>query len=107
VADVANAASRAVPEALSETRSTTMAGDLEVEASHSVVSVDLQSAESQNEAVAADTPWLARVVGWLVPIVWVIWGIGLILGLLLTLIAQWGASRLIGGTGSGPTEMTR
>jgi hypothetical protein len=44
---------------------------------------------------AADAPWLAVVVGWLVPIVWVIWGIGVILGLLLTLIAQWGVSRFI------------
>lgn len=44
---------------------------------------------------AVDAPWLADVVGWLVPIVWVIWGIGVILGLLLTLIAQWGVSRFI------------
>ena len=76
VADAANASARAVPEVA--TQSTTMTGDAAAKASK-----------------AADAPWLADVVGWLVPIVWVIWGIGLILGLLLTLIAQWGASRFI------------
>ena len=76
VADAANASASAVPEVA--TQSTTMTGDAAAKASK-----------------AADAPWLADVVGWLVPIVWVIWGIGLILGLLLTLIAQWGASRFI------------
>lgn len=76
VTDAANASARATPEAA--TQSTTMAGDAVAQASK-----------------AADAPWLADVVGWLVPIVWVIWGIGLILGLLLTLIAQWGVRRFI------------
>ncbi len=80
VANAANESARAVPEAARQaaTQSRTMTGDLAAQASK-----------------AADAPWLADVVGWLVPIVWVIWGIGLILGLLLTLIAQWGASRYI------------
>ena len=76
VADAANASARAVPEAASQ--STTMAGDAAAQASK-----------------AADAPWLADVLGWLVPIVWVIWGIGVILGLLLTLTAQWGVRRFI------------
>jgi hypothetical protein len=80
VADAANESARAVPEAgrQATNQSTTMTGDVAAKASK-----------------AADAPWLADVVGWLVPIVWVIWGIGLILSLLLTLIAQWGASRFI------------
>ena len=80
VANAANESARAVPEAARQaaTQSRTMTGDLAAQASK-----------------AADAPWLADVVGWLVPIVWVIWGIGLILGLLLTLLAQWGASRYI------------
>lgn len=80
VADAANATARAVPEAARQatTQSTTMTGDAAAQSSKAV-----------------DAPWLADVVGWLVPIVWVIWGIGLILGLLLTLIAQWGVSRYI------------
>lgn len=80
VADAANASARAVPEAARQAtaQSTTMTGDAAAQAPK-----------------AADAPWLADVVGWLVPIVWVIWGIGLILGLLLTLIAQWGVSRFI------------
>jgi hypothetical protein len=37
----------------------------------------------------AVTPWLASVVGWLVPIVWIIWGIGLMMIFVVTLIALW------------------
>lgn len=80
VADAANASARAVPEAARQatTQSTIMTGEAAAQSSK-----------------AADAPWLAVVVGWLVPIVWVIWGIGVILGLLLTLIAQWGVSRFV------------
>jgi hypothetical protein len=80
VADAANATARAVPEAARQetTQSTTMTSDAAAQSSKAV-----------------DAPWLADVVGWLVPIVWVIWGIGMILGLLLTLIAQWGVSRFV------------
>jgi hypothetical protein len=80
VADAANATARAVPEAARQatTQSTTITGDAAAQSSKAV-----------------DAPWLADVVGWLVPIVWVIWGIGLILGLLLTLIAQWAAGRFV------------
>jgi hypothetical protein len=95
VADAANETARAIPEALNKTQPTTRVANLEVEASQPVEAAFPQSAETQNEA---DAPWLADVVGWLVPMVWVIWGIGLILGLLLTLAAQWGVSRLIGSS---------
>jgi hypothetical protein len=80
VADAANATARAVPEAARQatTQSTTMTGDAAAQSSKAV-----------------DAPWLADVVGWLVPIVWVIWGIGVVIGLLVTLIAQWGVSRFI------------
>lgn len=80
VADAANSTARAVPEAARQatTQSTTMSGDAAAQSSK-----------------ALDAPWLTDVVGWLVPIVWIIWGIGVILALLLTLIAQWGVSRFI------------
>jgi|GEM_PF-4238732 len=79
VADAANATANAATEAA--TQSTTMTGDAAAQASK-----------------AAGAPWLADVVGWLVPIAWVIWGIGVILGLLLTLITQWGVSRFLGSS---------
>lgn len=96
MADAANASARALPKAVNQSKSTTNPGDLEVEASHAVEAADVPSPEIQNKNNAADVPWLATLVGWLVPIVWVIWGTGLIFSLLLTLIAQWGAKRLLG-----------
>lgn len=79
VADVADASASAVPGAASQ--STPITGNAVIQASK-----------------AADAPWLSEIVGWLVPIVWVIWGVGLILGLLLTLIAQWGFNRFFGNS---------
>lgn len=34
-------------------------------------------------------PWLAKAVGWLVPLVWIIWGIGLLIAFVATFVAQW------------------
>jgi hypothetical protein len=83
VSDAANASARAVPETAS--LSTTITDDAAAQASK-----------------AADAPWLADVAGWLVPIVWVIWGIGLALGLVLALIAQWGVNRFFGDSSFKP-----
>lgn len=76
VADAAHDSARALPEAARQAASPSTA--------------IMADAGGQAPKAAA---WLADLVGWLVPIVWVIWGIGLILGLLLTLMAQWGVSR--------------
>jgi hypothetical protein len=108
VADVANASARAVPEAARQAavRSTNMGGDAAAEATNAAEAAkpaDPQSVETTNATDVSDTQWLADIVGWLVPIVWVIWGIGLILGLLLTLIAQWGVSRFVGSSPLKPT----
>ena len=95
VADVVNASARAVPE------SSNAAAAQSTEAAQVA---NLQSAETRNEKDLADAPWLAEVVGWLVPIIWIIWGIGLILGLLLTLIAQRGANRFFGNSPLNPAS---
>jgi hypothetical protein len=96
VANAANESVRAVPEALNS--------DAAAQASQAVEATDIQSAETHNLTGVAESPWLADVVGRLVPIVWFIWGIGLILGLLMTLIAQWGVNRLIGSSLLKPTS---
>lgn len=49
---------------------------------------NLQNSETRSVAGSSDKPWLADLIGWLVPIVWIIWGIGFILLLALTFIAQ-------------------
>lgn len=104
VADAAKASARAAPEASKETQAPTVEVEAAVEASQAVEAAALPPAETHHKTVAADAPWLADIVGWLVPIVWVIWGIGLILGLLLALLAQWGASRWIGNPPLKPTS---
>jgi hypothetical protein len=38
-------------------------------------------------------PWLGTAMGWLVPLVWVGWGFGLVVLLLLAVMAHWGVSR--------------
>jgi hypothetical protein len=54
------------------------------------VASQASSLTSQAGASAeAVTPWLASVVGWLVPIVWIIWGMGLMMIFVVTLIALW------------------
>jgi len=108
VADAANA-SAAIPEAARQAaiQSTTMAGDAATQvsiAAETAKSTGLQSAKTNNPIGVSVAPRLAAVVGWLVPIVWVIWGIGLILGLLLTLIAQWGVRRFLGSSPLKPVS---
>lgn len=49
------------------------------------------------------TPWLANVVGWLVPIVWIIWGMGLMMIFVVTLIALWLVGRFHGGGPRSPS----
>lgn len=41
-------------------------------------------------------PWLRGLIGWLVPLTWVAWGVGLAGLLVLALFAQWLAGRLRG-----------
>lgn len=60
-----------------------------------------QLAEQARASAVAASPWLASIVGWLVPIVWVIWGIGLLVGFVATLVLQWVVGRMSGGGGSG------
>ena len=50
------------------------------------------TASSALTSASAAAPWLANAAGWLVAVVWIIWGIGLMVGLIATLIAQ----RLLG-----------
>ncbi len=38
-------------------------------------------------------PWLGTAMGWLVPLVWVGWGFGLVVLLVLAALAHWGVSR--------------
>lgn len=38
------------------------------------------------DALAEAGPWLARLLGWVVPVVWVVWAIGLSILVLLTLL---------------------
>jgi len=38
-------------------------------------------------------PWLGTAMGWLVPLVWVGWGFGLAVLLVLAALAHWGVSR--------------
>lgn len=54
-------------------------------------SADSLSAQAGAHAGALPTvaPWLGKAIGWLVPIVWVLWGIGLVVGLLVTIVLQW------------------
>jgi hypothetical protein len=62
-----------------------------------------QLAEQARASAAAASPLLASVVGWLVPIVWVLWGMGLLVGFLSTLVLQWALKRMSGGGGNSGT----
>jgi hypothetical protein len=61
-----------------------------------------QTTLNQATAAAVDTtaaaiaPWIASAADWLVVIVWVIWGVGLFIGLATTLIAHWLLGRFVG-----------
>lgn len=52
-------------------------------------------------------PWLAAAIGWLVPIVWGVWFVGLLVGLVATVLLAWLVGRFTsggsGGTGLRPT----
>jgi hypothetical protein len=62
------------------------------------VASQASSLTSQAGASAeAVTPWLASAVGWLVPIVWIIWGMGLMMMFVVTLIALWLVGQFHGG----------
>lgn len=40
-------------------------------------------------------PWISSMIGWLVPATWIVWGIGLAILLLLTLLVQVLVQRLV------------
>ncbi len=63
-------------------------------------------AEQARATAVAASPWLASVVGWLVQIVWALWGIGLLVGFISTLLLQWVVGRISGGDGSGGVNGT-
>jgi hypothetical protein len=63
-----------------------------------------QLAEQARASAVAASPWLASIVGWLVPIVWVLWGIGLLVGFVATLVLQWVVGRMSGGGGGGGND---
>jgi hypothetical protein len=54
------------------------------------------AASSVNATAAAVAPWIASAASWLVVIVWIIWGIGMFVGLVATLIGQWLLGRFVG-----------
>ena len=44
--------------------------------------------------VSASLPMLGTAVGWLVPVVWIVWGLGLAVMLMLAALAHWLIGRL-------------
>jgi hypothetical protein len=62
-----------------------------------------QLAEQARASAVAASPWLASIIGWLVPIVWVIWGVGLLVGFVATLVLQGIIGRFMGGGSNRPT----
>ena len=59
--------------------------------------------------VSASLPMLGTAVGWLVPLVWTVWGLGLAVMLVLTVLAHWLIGRLHGrfngGKPTGPSAV--
>jgi hypothetical protein len=53
-------------------------------------------ASTVNSTTAAVAPLIANAADWLVLIVWIIWGIGMFVGLLGSLVAQWLVGRFVG-----------
>jgi hypothetical protein len=72
------------------------------DAPQAAATTNQSAASTATSSVAAVTPWLASLVGWLVPIVWIIWGIGLLIGFVVTLIAQGLIGRFFGGGSRHP-----
>jgi hypothetical protein len=56
-------------------------------------------------AVSASLPMLGTAVGWLVPLVWICWGVGLVVMLVLAGVAHWLISRFSGRPPSGPRPL--
>ena len=55
--------------------------------------------------VSGSLPMLGTAVGWLVPLVWIVWGLGLAVMLVLAVLAHWLIGRLNGrSNGRTPTE---
>lgn len=54
-------------------------------------------------ALSDSLPAIGTAVGWLVPAVWVAWGLGLVALIGLTVVAYWLIARFARGGGSGPT----
>ena len=66
--------------------------------------IDVAAWESLQQAVSgmlasmtAAAPTLGGVVSWLVPLVWIVWGMGMVGLLLQTLLLSWSLGKLLGG----------
>jgi hypothetical protein len=105
-ANVPNSATTTAPAATasSETSSNTAAAATQAATQAASVKATQLAEQARSTAVAA-SPWLASMVGWLVPIVWVLWGIGLLVGFVSTLVLQWLVGRMSGGGSNGGSGM--
>ena len=56
-------------------------------------------------AVSGSLPMLGTAVGWLVPLVWTLWGVGLVVMFVLTVLGHWLIGRSNGGRPSGPSPL--
>jgi hypothetical protein len=56
-------------------------------------------------AVSGSLPLLGTAVGWLVTLVWICWGVGLAIMLVLTGLAHWLIGRFNGRRPSGPSPL--
>jgi hypothetical protein len=95
-ANAPNSATAPAATATNETLSNTA-----VAATQAASTKATQLAEQARATAVAASPWLASMVGWLVPIVWLLWGIGLLVGFVSTLVLQWLVGRMSGGGSSG------
>jgi Flp pilus assembly protein TadB len=60
---------------------------------------DETAATTVNVTDATITPWIASAASWLMVIVWIIWGVGMCVGLAATFLAQWLLGRFVGKAG--------
>jgi hypothetical protein len=63
----------------------------------------VQAISAALSSMAASLPSIGATVGWLVPVVWVIWGLGLVALIGVTLLASWLLGRV--GRGGPPSPM--
>lgn len=56
------------------------------------------------EHAAAWMPALGTLIGWLVPLVWLFWGLGLVLLVLLAAVCAWGVGRLAQKPATAPAR---